>query len=234
MEKYKILIIEDNPDILSSNRGLLELAGYSVITAETAGEGKTLFTEEGPDLIILDILLPDGNGLDLCREIRQDSSVPILFLSALNNRADIINGLKEGGDDYLGKPYFTEELLLRVAALLRRNEAKAEKKQICAGPLLLDTVSRKAYANGTDLKLKPMEYEILKLLVKNRDKFQTQEKMYRKIWKTESTGDFHQVQNQIYYLRNRLSPYGIEIESRKNAGYRIGWRELQTKEERRY
>lgn len=225
MENDRILIIEDNHDILASNRELLELSGYRVLTAETAAEGRKLFTETAPDLIILDILLPDGNGLDLCREIRRDSGVRILFLSALNIRADVIAGLREGGDDYLGKPYLTEELLLRVEALLRRNVPKTPQDKEHTGPLLWNAGSRQVFVNGTDLCLKPMEYALLELLVNHRDRFLSPEEIYRTLWNAEANGDFHPVQNHIYCLRTKLTPYGVSIESRRNAGYRISWDE---------
>jgi len=226
MANNKILIIEDNPDILSSNKKLLEISGYRVITAGSVAEGRKLFAEKAPDLIILDILLPDGNGLDLCREIRKDSGVRILFLSALNTKEDVIEGLRKGGDDYLGKPYLTEELLLRVGALLRRNNAsKSQKRSGYIGSLKWDTVSRKVFADGKDLKLKPMEFAVLEFLVRNRNRFVTPEEIYKAAWHMEPEGDLHPVQNHIYYLRTKLMPYGISIESRRNAGYRISWEE---------
>ena len=114
MSSDKILIIEDDRDILSANQQMLELEGYCVVTAASMKAGWEAVQKEHPDLILLDILLPDGNGLDFCRKLRSSSSnVRILFLSALNTKRDVIEGLRRGGDDYLAKPYMTR-LLLRA------------------------------------------------------------------------------------------------------------------------
>jgi DNA-binding response OmpR family regulator len=229
MQNNMILIVEDNRNILSANRELLELSGYRVITASSLAEGRKKVREEHPDLIILDIMLPDGNGLELCRELRENSDVRILFLSALNTKDDVIRGLREGGDDYLGKPYLTEELLLRVAALLRRNASAAGQKPERTGPLFWYPASRQVFVKGKDLLLKPMDYAVLELLCQNRDRFLTSEEIYKKVWNAKPGEDIHPVQNHISELRNKLESYGISISSERDRGYRIRWKEPQRK-----
>jgi len=221
MENDKILIIEDNADILAANRALLELSGYRVATAATFAAGMAAVEQEKPDLILLDILLPDGSGLDLCRALRQKSDVRILFLSALNTREDVIRGLREGGDDYLAKPYMTEELLLRVKALLRRSLHPLPIDVRRTGVLEWHTVAHQVFANGADLGLTPREYALLELLCANRDRWLSPEELYRAVWNAEPNGDVRPVHNHVYYLRKKLQPCGVAIESRRDAGYRV-------------
>jgi DNA-binding response OmpR family regulator len=221
MTQDTILIIEDNKDILSANRSLLELSGYRVITAETFASGKAAALKENPSLIILDILLPDGSGLDLCQQLRSQSDVRILFLSALNTHEDIIKGLREGGDDYLAKPYMTEELLLRVQALLRRSAHPLSSDLKQMGILEFHSASRQTFAQGTDLHLTPREYAILELLCANQEHWLSPEEIYRTVWNTEPNGDVSSVHNHIYCLRTKLRPFKIEIVSKRDVGYRI-------------
>jgi DNA-binding response OmpR family regulator len=221
MTDETILIIEDNKDILSANRSLLELSGYHVITAETFASGKAAALKENPSLIILDILLPDGSGLDLCQQLRSESDVRILFLSALNTHEDIIKGLREGGDDYLAKPYLTEELLLRVQSLLRRSVHSQPSSLQYTGALEWHTSSRQVFAQGADLHLTPREYAVLELLCMNKERWLTPEEIYRTVWNTEPNGDVSAVHNHIYCLRTKLRPCGIEILSKRDLGYRI-------------
>lgn len=221
MGNDKILIIEDDKDILSANRQMLELEGYRVVTAKTLEAGRKAVQKENPDLILLDILLPDGNGLDLCREIRSSSDVRILFLSALNTKSDVIEGLRRGGDDYLAKPYMTEELLLRIAALLRRNARPLPNVTEVTGRIEWHTSSFSASVNGEDLHLKPMEYNVLRLLCANSSRYLSAEEIYRSAWDNEPNNDVRPVHNHIYCLRAKLKPYGINIESKRNLGYRI-------------
>jgi DNA-binding response OmpR family regulator len=224
MPEAKILIIEDDRNILAANRQLLELSGYEVFTAGTLAEGKSLAEKMKPDLVVLDILLPDGNGLDLCRELREAGNVRILILSALGTKQDIIEGLRQGGDDYLAKPYMTEELLLRIAALLRRGAAPASPAQVVmTGPIEWHPSSRQAFIGGTDLLLKPLEYSVLNLLCANRDRYLPPEEIYRACWNIDQYQNLANVHNQIYNLRGKLEVYGIRICLRRGRGYRVEW-----------
>lgn len=223
MAGEKILIVEDDGNILSANRDLLELAGYRVVTARSLASGREAVERERPDLIVLDILLPDGNGLDLCRELREGSDVRILFLSALNTRADIVAGLREGGDDYLGKPYLTEELLLRVQSLLRRSVRPVPPQVEFTGPLEWQPSAHRVSAEGEDLLLSPREYAVLELLCANRDHWLSAEEIFRTVWDADPNGNVHAVHNHVSALRAKLEPHGARIESKRGIGYRIEW-----------
>ena len=187
MSKSLILLIEDDPDIASANKIMLELEGYSVIEARTLKKGKELVESASPDLVVMDIMLPDGNSLEYCRELRGKSGVRILFLSALGTKEDIVKGLRAGGDDYLAKPYIMDELILRIQSLMRRgnmNQSDTNK-----GRLTFNSLSNQAFCDGEDLVLKPKEYAVLELLDQNRDFYLSAEEIYSAVWNAEGGDD---------------------------------------------
>jgi DNA-binding response OmpR family regulator len=218
-----ILIVEDDKNISRATRAMLELDGYRVYTAQTLAEGKALTEKYDPDLTVLDILLPDGNGLDYCRTLRErGGGGRILFLSALNTHEDVVSGLRAGGDDYLAKPYLTDELLLRIKALLRRGRIGAEQSDR-TGPFCWNRVSRQVSARGKDLLLTPREYAILALLCAESDRWFSPEEIYRAVWNAEPLDNLSAVHNHIYTLRQKLAGSGAEILSARTRGYRVSW-----------
>jgi len=213
-----ILLVEDNPDIMKINRSALAMRGCRVLEAETVEQGRELMEKENPDLIILDILLPDGNGLDFCEELRKDNNVPILFLSALGGNQDIVNGLIKGGDDYLPKPYDLDVLLARVEALLRRAGRKPEAV-ITVGALTLDTVSQRVTLNGEDIVLAQKEFALLLLFTQNEDKIMSAEYIYKNAWGQPMAGDKNAVRMAISRLRGKIEPSGYDISAIRGKGY---------------
>lgn len=219
MSKNLILLIEDDPDIASANKIMLELEGYSVIEARTLKKGKELVESASPDLVVMDIMLPDGNSLDYCRELRGKSGVRILFLSALGTKEDIVEGLRAGGDDYLAKPYIMDELLLRIQSLMRRGNMN--QNDINQDGLTFNSLSNQAFYDGKDLMLKPKEYAVLDLLYKNRDFYLSAEEIYSAVWNTEGGDDLSTVHNHIYSLRKKLAGTRFSIELKRGRGYRL-------------
>lgn len=216
----KILIIEDNKDILYTNRTMLELNGYEVISAETVAAGKKLCLESGNiSLIILDIMLPDGSGLDLCRELREHSDVKILFLSALDTNKDVIAGFRAGGDDYLEKPYHMEELLLRVKSLLRRKNVGAVTRNF--GGIEFYDYSFGASCNGEDLMLRQKEYSILKFLCDNAGEYFTAKEIFEIVWGVSNadTSEIQPFYNTISTVKEKISATDVEIVHEKSKGY---------------
>lgn len=209
MSKGKILIVEDNKEILYTNKTLLELEDYEVFTATSLESARKQNAEHYPDLIILDIMLPDGNGKDFCREIRSGNDVSILFLSALNNKNDVLDGLKAGGDDYLPKPYLMDELLLRVNSLMRRR--KNVEYTFTCGNLKLFHFSAKAELNEEDLYLKPKEFRVLELLCTNPGKVFSPEEIYLTVWGVSGNNNYQPLYNVISSLKSKLSGFDYAI-----------------------
>lgn len=220
--KATILMIEDNPDILRANAAELRMENYRVLEAETLAEGRALAQRERPDLLLLDILLPDGNGLDYCREVFGQNAPRILFLSAMNAPEDVIAGLRAGGDDYMTKPYLMGELLARIEAILRRPQmGKTEPQHLCVDSLALNTASGRAYLHEQDLLLTRMEYTLLEYLANNMDKYLSAEELYRKLWDMEAGGDVRTVWEHVSRLRKKLAEGAADIKSVRGKGYRL-------------
>lgn len=223
MNEGTILIIEDNPDILRANAAELRMAHYRVLEADTLEAGRGLMRQEAPDLILLDIILPDGSGLDYCREVFGQNAPRILFLSALHTPADVVAGLRAGGDDYMTKPYLMQELLARVEAILRRPKmGRSEQQPLSMGALALNDTAKRAYLDGTDLLLTHMEYAILAYLTKNTDRHVPAEELYQKLWDMEAVTDIRTVWEHISRLRRKLgADPAVKIESVRGRGYRL-------------
>lgn len=227
MGKYCIMLVEDSEEILEYNKEALEEAGYSVETAKSLEGARKKLGLFKPDLLVLDIMLPDGSGVDLCREVRRAaSSIPILFLSGLGESGQIIRGLRAGGDDYMVKPYRVEELLARIEANLRRLEMMSSSRMETDGHcLLLDAKTQRAYINGQDLMLKPKEYRLLDFLIRNQNRYTETGELYEEIWGMESNEDVRTVFVHISNIRSKMKKVDghcpIVIEGFKNKGYRL-------------
>jgi len=216
-------MIEDNKEISRANKRMLELKGYKVLTAEDMSGGLNCLKKYEPDLIILDILLPDGSGLDFCSDIRKEGlNTPILFLTALGKNDDIVNGLRSGGDDYLPKPYSFEVLMARIEALLRRSWQNEPLLNI--GPYVFEHKSRQVFLDGENLNLLPKEYILFRTLAENRNIFLTAEELYEQVWGQETNGDIRTIYPHISRLRKKLildDSEIIEIEQKRGKGYRL-------------
>ena len=196
-----ILLIEDNPAVLKANQRLFTMHNYHVLTAQSLAEAQAHIQISQPDLLVLDIMLPDGSGLEFCRNLRRTMSVPVLFLTALGTKSMVVKGLRTGGDDYLTKPYHMQELLARAETLLRR---AAPQTIIERGPLRLDITAMRAFVNGEDAMLTPREFSVLHLLVTNEGNELSTERIYRSAWGQNATSDTRAVRTQISRLRTKL------------------------------
>lgn len=223
-----ILLVEDNRHILDGNRYFLEKAGYTCAAAETIAGAKKIIGEETPRLMILDLMLPDGNGLDLLSELRASSDpalsgMPVLILTGLGSNPDVVRGLSAGGDDYLPKPYDYEVLLARVKALMRRsgmNRAERSGDIIERGALKLDILSSQAFLRGEDLYLTPKQFALLLLLVRGEGKILSNEYLYETVWKQPLTDDCGALWKQMSRLRAKLDEvHGVFITQFRGEGY---------------
>ena len=169
-ERQTILLVEDEKDVLMVNARLFARRGYDVRTAQSCTEAYQKL-KETPDLLILDIMLPDGSGYDICQAFRQNSDHPVIFLSGKGQIADKVQGLQQGGDYYLTKPYDTSELLAVVDMLLKRHLQAVQKRQqasvICKGSLVLEVDNSRALCDGRDAGLTAKEFSLLLMLVRN-------------------------------------------------------------------
>jgi DNA-binding response OmpR family regulator len=217
-----VLLVEDSIKLTAINRRALEGAGYRALTALTLAEARERLAGNDPDVILLDVLLPDGNGIDFCAEIRKSTDAHILFLTSRARHEDRIRGLDTGGDDYITKPYKLEELLSRVrAAMRRRNMSPA--RIITRGPLMLDAVAIQAFLNGADMLLTQKEFALLLLLAQNIGNPLSKEYLYEAAWKAPMAGNSGALYKQMSTLKAKLDQGGgaIILKSARGDGYTL-------------
>lgn len=214
-----ILMVEDNVNVLHLNRSVLERQGYTVFCAESLREARDLLIKHpGIDVAVLDIMLPDGNGLDFAGEVRQAVGCPVLMLTSRRSHNDIVEGLTGGADDYLTKPYRIEELSARIKSLLIKRE-KTPVRVAERGPLSLDIPSGRAFLHGDDLLLQPREFAVLLTLMQHENQLLTAESLYETAWNLPGTGDVSAVKTTVSRLRKKLGGSGFSIEFERGGGY---------------
>ena len=214
-----ILLIEDSQKVQNYNRRMLTDEGFLVETALTLADARAFLKTKKPDAIILDIGMPDGNGLDFLREFRQVSKIPVLLLTGYGEAKDIVAGFKTGCDDYLPKPYTFEVLLVRLTRLLQGAEQVPEN--IEKGSLTLKITSMTALLRGEDILLTQKEFFLLLLFAQNEDKAMSAEYIYEKVWGQEMHRDVRAVQQRISTLREKIEGSGYVISSIRTEGYRF-------------
>jgi len=200
----KILIVDDEKmmtDLLSDH---LRDCGYDTFVANNSSEAAALL-QKLPDLIILDINMPGTNGLELCKNIRNHTSCPILFVTARITEQDKINGFQYGGDDYITKPFSLNELTARVAAHLRRNERSKNKPNILtSNELLVNLSERTVFYNGTEIPFSKREFELIEFLITNANQVFDRERIYERVWGYEAEGNSDVVKEHVRKIRSKL------------------------------
>ena len=207
--KETILIVDDERHAQRLLRLNLEPLGYSVITSARAAGVLELVHAHQPDVIVLDLRLSDGNGLDLCRRIRSESVVPIIIMSAYAHPDDKLRGLEAGADDYLAKPFHMEELLARIRALLRRAAGHATS-ELAAGPVRLDTRSGRVSVNGTAVKLTSHEYRLLSYLMHHAGRIVSRGELTEHLYDQDFDRDSNTIEVFVGRLRKKLGVYVIQ------------------------
>lgn len=207
--KYKILVIEDEGNIRSFVQTVLETGGYHVLTAATCSQGEMMFSSHVPDMVILDLGLPDGDGLDFIRSVRMDSTTPILVLSARTMESDKVAALDLGANDYMTKPFGTAELLARVRAALRVRMLTGENSGAFGAVyqvdnLIIDCERRIVSIGGKEVKLTQTEFNILTLLAQHRGKMLTYSTIIRRIWGSMDEGSIKKLQVNMANIRKKL------------------------------
>jgi two-component system alkaline phosphatase synthesis response regulator PhoP len=204
---HKILIIEDEEDLLKGVVLNLSREGYHVVTAANGEDGVRLALRENPHLILLDVMLPGMNGLDVCRELRSKGfDAPIIMLTARSEEVDRVVGLEIGADDYVTKPFSRRELLARIRVRLRRQPARASEQlaRYQFDDIEIDFEKYCATRNGAPLELTPKEYEILRLLVRHRGEVITRDRMLNEVWGYEACPTTRTVDSHMVKLRQKL------------------------------
>ena len=206
-QQHSILVVEDETSIASFVSAYLKNAGYAVRTASTAKAAVAELTSEAPALIVLDLNLPDGDGVELCRGIRKSSDVPILMLTARDEDVDKIIGLEVGADDYMTKPFNPRELVARVKSVLRRtspDRRRSETEELRHGQLVINSGKREVHVGDEEIRLAPKEFELLWELLDHRGIVLTRDQLLERVWGYTFAGDTRTVDVHVRQIRRKL------------------------------
>lgn len=216
-----ILLVEDDPNILDANRRILESCGLTVLCAATLGEARKWLKSEKPDIAVLDIMLPDGDGIAFLPELRKERKIPALFLTGKSSDEERIQGLRAGGNDYITKPYKIDEFCARVEAALRWELDKRNDipDTITKGALTLKINLGAAFLNGADLLLSKKEYALLLVLVQNESKEFFAGELYEMVWGTTMNENPSSLRNAVYRLRSKIEGSGYTVRNVYGEGY---------------
>ncbi len=217
-----IYILEDDRNIREIEEIALKNADYEVVSFETAAEFGKRLKERVPDLLLLDLMLPDADGLRLVTQLRQNvmtRSLPVIMVTAKTTEIDKVRGLDSGADDYLTKPFSVMELISRVKALLRRSMKGLKERVITIGEVSLDVERRKVTVAGERCELTYKEYELLKLLMNNAGIVTPREEILSKVWETDFEGESRTIDMHIKTLRQKLGSSANRIKTVRNVGY---------------
>ena len=219
----KVLIIEDEAQITRLIELELKYEGYNVVTATDGLEGLKAIRESDPDLVLLDCMLPSLSGEEVCRQVRSDAdTVPIIMITAKDSIEDKVKGLDFGADDYLVKPFATEELLARIRAVLRR-KPNSQAGTLQYKDLWLDQFNRLAKRADEELELRSKEFSLLRVFMMNPERYLTREFLFNKVWGYDFIGESNVIEVYIRYLRSKLKEkqYGKLIHTKRGEGYML-------------
>jgi len=218
----KIMAVDDELNILELEKLYLSREGYQVETAASGSEALAKIPSFSPDLVILDLMLPDMDGFEVCRQIRSKSSLPILMLTARKEDIDKIVGLEMGADDYLTKPFNPRELIARIRAILRRYQIGGKTAEIIeVGRLRIDLSGHVVSLDGQPLTLRTKEFALLTALVLNPGVVFSREKLLEMVWGFDYYGETRTVDVHVNHLREKLSDSGVNIETLRGVGYKL-------------
>ncbi len=224
--RSKVLIVEDEESLLFTLAHSMKREGYTVLTASRGDDGLKLAREESPDLILLDVMLPGIDGIQVCRLLRRDSDVPIIMLTALGGEADRVAGLDTGADDYMPKPFGMRELMARVRALLRRSGPRATADTgptlVVSGDLQLDRERREVLRRGKVLRMKPKEFELLLFFLQHPGRVFSREQILDEVWGYDFYGGPRTVDVHIRWLRQKIEDDAanpVRLKTVRGSGY---------------
>jgi two-component system OmpR family response regulator len=218
-----VLVVDDEDSLTDLVSSALRFAGYDVATADNGFDALRAVNERAPDLVVLDVNMPEMDGFEVCRRLRRDgNSVPVIFLTARDGIDDKRVGFRRGGDDYLTKPFSLEELGLRIEALLRRAETHAPPSRHAVGPLVIDEDAYQVWNDGEELALTPTEFRLLRFLAVNCGRVMSKGQIVDHVWEYDFDGNYGIVETYVSYLRRKLGDHdGSLIRTVRGIGYVI-------------
>jgi two-component system KDP operon response regulator KdpE len=199
-----VLVVDDEPQIVRALKIVLRSAGYAVEAAETKAQALAAVAARPPDALVLDLVLPDGRGVEVCQEVRQWSRLPILMLSAVGDEREKVRALDAGADDYVTKPFGTDELLARLRALLRRATEPAGEPELRVGEVVIDLSDRTVTRAGERVHLTPIEFDLLRVLATHQGRLVTHRQLLRDVWGPEYGAETHYLRVHVAHIRAKL------------------------------
>jgi two-component system, OmpR family, KDP operon response regulator KdpE len=199
-----VLVVDDEPQIVRGLKVILRDAGYVVDTASTKKEALDAVAVRPPDAVVLDLVLPDGSGVEVCSEIREWSTLPILVLSAVGDEREKVRALDAGADDYVTKPFGTDELLARLRAVLRRGGSDSDAARVEVADLVVDIAKREVMRGGKEVHLTPIEFDLLRVLAQNVGRLVTQRQLLREVWGPAYETETHYLRVHFTHIRSKI------------------------------
>jgi two-component system KDP operon response regulator KdpE len=200
----RVLVVDDEPQIVRGLKIILRSAGYTVEAAESKSEALAMLASRPPDALVLDLVLPDGQGVEVCEEVRRWSRLPIVVLSAVGDEREKVRALDAGADDYVTKPFGTDELLARLRAVLRRSAEAGGSPRLELGELVIDLADRRVSRAGTEVHLTPIEFELLRVLAQHHGRLVTHRQLLRDVWGPEYGEETHYLRVHVAHIRAKL------------------------------
>ncbi len=219
-----VLVVDDEPQILRALSVILRNAGYEVEVAETKREALDAVSVRPPDAMVLDLVLPDGSGVEVCSEVRTWSSLPIIVLSAVGDEREKVRALDVGADDYITKPFGTDEFLARLRAVLRRAGDEREEPVVVVGAVSIDLADRRVTRNGEEVHLTPIEFDILRQLARHRGRLVTQRQLLQAVWGPGYDLETHYLRVHVAHIRAKIEADASHPEllvTEPGIGYRL-------------
>jgi two-component system KDP operon response regulator KdpE len=220
----QILVVDDEPQIVRGLRVVLRREGYEVEAAESKSEALDAVAVRPPDAMVLDLVLPDGSGVEVCREVRSWSRLPILVLSALGDEREKVRALDAGADDYVTKPFGTDELLARLRAILRRAGDGNGQTSVTVGDLVVDLAGHRVSLAGENVHLTPLEFDILRVLAQNSGRLVTHRQLLREVWGPAYETETHYLRVHVTHIRSKIEPDSSDpryLLTEPGVGYRL-------------
>ena len=221
-----ILVIEDEPDIRKTLEYNISQEGHTVLTAGSLHDAEKILQSQSLSLILLDLMLPDGSGLDFCRKLKTNSkteSIPVIILTAKDDEVDKVVGFELGADDYVTKPFSVRELILRIKAVLKRGEVKKDIVEVERqfGDLKIDIESHEVYVDEMQIELTALEFKLLNQLVQTRGRVQSRDQLLTEVWGYSAEVTTRTVDTHIKRLRNKLGSMGKYVQTIRGVGYKF-------------